>query len=448
MSNSGNQPLSFTFVPPPQQTTVATVVHTAAMAKSAAMRGDGEEASVSSSDHAIPRSHPTAVTTSPMNIPSTGGGMIRAPFASHGTSVSLPPPFYPYTPLTPLLPPFNNFSPQTPVYTNPLVPPVHSNTMVSFPPYGVMNSMSVLSPEVTMPLAAGGTHLNTPVTQGVEQWTMPAWCHMFVQTFVGAALIWFDNLPAGSIASFEDLAVKFKLHFSQQRRHTRDKTEVLNLRRGPNETVEEFIVRYNLESLQINGTTEALKVAGFIHGVRDKHLIRKLHGVNGTPEDMNALMTIAKAYVQQEKSVTASVDWENRKSEKKTTSTLAQPSRKKEEKQETYPALTKTPGEIWRTEGLKWEHPRPLRDNPARDKAKYCDYHRVHGHNTDDCWHLKKQIEKFVSNGGLKHLQEPKMGEKRQKQKRKWKAKRSMKYLLPKPRGKNLKMPPKDAHMS
>ncbi|KAD6796326.1 hypothetical protein E3N88_07222 [Mikania micrantha] len=68
-----------------------------------------------------------------------------------------------------------------------------------------------------------------------------------------------------------------RLH--QQRRHTHDKTEVLNHRWGLNETVEESIVRYNLDSLQINWTTEALKVAGFIPGVRDKHLIRKLHGI-------------------------------------------------------------------------------------------------------------------------------------------------------------------------
>ncbi|KAD7479541.1 hypothetical protein R6Q59_000225 [Mikania micrantha] len=86
-------------------------------------------------------------------------------------------------------------------------------------------------------------HYNVFVSAGgVEQWTMLAWCHMFVQTLVGAARIWFDSLPMGSIVSFEDLALKFKLHSSQQRRHTRDKTMVLNLRRGSNETVEEFIV--------------------------------------------------------------------------------------------------------------------------------------------------------------------------------------------------------------
>ncbi|KAC9158011.1 hypothetical protein E3N88_46282 [Mikania micrantha] len=191
----------------------------------------------------------------------------------------------------------------------------------------------------------------------------------------------------------------------QQRRHTRDKTEVLNLKRGPNETVKEFILRYNLESLQINGRTEALMVAGFIHGVRDRHLIRKLHGVNGTPEDMNSLMTIAKAYVQQEKLVTASAEWEGRKNDKKGGSTQAQPAppvrksfvetsgrvtnpsrelgrytpytprevssiaQKRDEKREDYPALTKTTSEIWRTEAQKKREKAPKEDEKVGGKT-------------------------------------------------------------------------------
>ncbi|KAD2804944.1 hypothetical protein E3N88_38321 [Mikania micrantha] len=166
-----------------------------------------------------------------------------------------------------------------------------------------------------------------------------------------------------------------------------------------------------MESLQINGTSEALKVAGSIHGVRDKHLIRKLHGVNGTLEDMNSLMTIDKAYralnlpPPRIKEVYAIHPGE-----------VSSVARRKEEKFEGYPILTKTPSEIWRTEGLKWEQPRPLRDNPARDKSRYYEYHKVHGHDTNDCWHLKKQIEKYHADGDLKHLVGQKKGEKTPKE--------------------------------
>ncbi|KAD0423211.1 hypothetical protein E3N88_44289 [Mikania micrantha] len=358
MSGSSSQPFSFTFVPPPHQATVATMVHTSTPAKSSAIRVDGEEAGISSSDHVTPRI-PLTIASSvlPANLSSPGGGMIRTPSTLSGMSSSIPPPFYPYTPL---MPPFNHSLPQTPIYMGTTTMPMHSNAMyisnspispsqsVLSTPTGSMSHEAILAnlrtqlqftgisapqtashndmqtlfhshanpqicfspldysrpykpPELLMkskfiaPIALAEfqrklkmptnvgkydglsdpeDHYNVFVSAGgVEQWTMPAWCHMFVQTLLGAARIWFDSLPAG--------------------------------------------IRYNLESLQINGTTEALKVAGFIHGVRDKHLIRKLHGVNGTPEDMNTLMTIAKAYVQQEKSVTASAEWENKKNEKK-----------------------------------------------------------------------------------------------------------------------------------
>ncbi|KAJ0539900.1 hypothetical protein HanHA300_Chr08g0291831 [Helianthus annuus] len=38
----------------------------------------------------------------------------------------------------------------------------------------------------------------------VEQWPMPAWCHMFAQTLTGLARVWFNGLPEGSINHFED----------------------------------------------------------------------------------------------------------------------------------------------------------------------------------------------------------------------------------------------------
>lgn len=36
-----------------------------------------------------------------------------------------------------------------------------------------------------------------------------------------------------------------------------------------------------------------------------------------------------------------------------------------------------------------------------RNKDKYCDYHKDKWHNTDECFHLKKQIEKMIKAGEL-----------------------------------------------
>ena len=44
---------------------------------------------------------------------------------------------------------------------------------------------------------------------------------------------------------------------------------------------------------------------------------------------------------------------------------------------------------------LKW--PRPLHLSPnVRDKKKYCRFHKVHSHSTEDCRDLKDQIEELI----------------------------------------------------
>ena len=49
---------------------------------------------------------------------------------------------------------------------------------------------------------------------------------------------------------------------------------------------------------------------------------------------------------------------------------------------------------------LKW--PRPLHSSPnVRNKNKYCRFHKDHGHNTEDCRDLKKQIEELIWKGKL-----------------------------------------------
>ncbi|GKV04597.1 hypothetical protein SLEP1_g16740 [Rubroshorea leprosula] len=45
--------------------------------------------------------------------------------------------------------------------------------------------------------------------------------------------------------------------------------------------------------------------------------------------------------------------------------------------------------------------PPPLHDSPRADKSKHCDYHRVYGHNTEDCQHLKDELEFLARNERL-----------------------------------------------
>ncbi|GKE00842.1 hypothetical protein Tco_1388825 [Tanacetum coccineum] len=56
----------------------------------------------------------------------------------------------------------------------------------------------------------------------VERWAMPTWCHMFNSTLIGAARVWFDELPPESIDGYKDLKAAFLAYFMQQKKYVKD----------------------------------------------------------------------------------------------------------------------------------------------------------------------------------------------------------------------------------
>ncbi|XP_076889111.1 uncharacterized protein LOC143539782 [Bidens hawaiensis] len=119
-------------------------------------------------------------------------------------------------------------------------------------------------------------------------------CHIFTLTLVGAARAWFERMPEEQITSWDDLAGKFTQHFSQQRRHISNPADILNVTRKDNETLEDFITKFNKEGLNIGGVGEELMRAAFCQNVRCDDLIHTLTGRYGMPQSWDAIMTAAK----------------------------------------------------------------------------------------------------------------------------------------------------------
>nr|GEU99894.1 reverse transcriptase domain-containing protein [Tanacetum cinerariifolium] len=71
----------------------------------------------------------------------------------------------------------------------------------------------------------------------------------------------------------------------------------------------------------------------------------------------------------------------------------------------TFTPLTKTPNEILAMEGMSFPKPPPLIGTLENHNLnKFYDCHGDKGHNTNDCYQLKKQIEEAVALGKLAHL--------------------------------------------
>nr|GEZ99487.1 hypothetical protein [Tanacetum cinerariifolium] len=76
-----------------------------------------------------------------------------------------------------------------------------------------------------------------------------------------------------------------------------------------------------------------------------------------------------------------------------------------ERKQDRFSLLTKTLKEIFALDKGKFKAPPPMTTSvEKRNHAKFCEFHGEVGHNTDECMHIRKQIEEMLKARKLSYL--------------------------------------------
>ncbi|GKD35757.1 reverse transcriptase domain-containing protein [Tanacetum coccineum] len=100
----------------------------------------------------------------------------------------------------------------------------------------------------------------------VERWAMPTWCHMFNSTLIGAARVWFDELPPESINGYKGLKAAFLAYFMQQKKYVKDPVEIRNIKQRDGETIEDFMKQFKVETGRMKGAPECMRISGFMHG--------------------------------------------------------------------------------------------------------------------------------------------------------------------------------------
>ncbi|GJV70845.1 reverse transcriptase domain-containing protein [Tanacetum coccineum] len=203
----------------------------------------------------------------------------------------------------------------------------------------------------------------------VERWAMPTWCHMFNSTLIGAARVWFDELPPESIDGYKDLKAAFLAYFMQQKMYVKYPVEIYNIKQRDGETIEEFMELFKVETGRIKGAPECMRIFGFMHGGEAAAAGKKKGHISWRTQDQS-----------------------NRH------------------------------GSERRFDFLGKFNPPPLIVTPVekRNSNKFHDFHNDKGHSTDECMQLKKQIEELVRAGKLSHLikeikqgrDQPKVGKK------------------------------------
>ncbi|GJX79581.1 reverse transcriptase domain-containing protein [Tanacetum coccineum] len=245
-----------------------------------------------------------------------------------------------------------------------------------------------------------------------ERWVMPTWCHMFNSTLTGNARVWFDDLPPKSIDSYDDLREAFLKNYLQQKKCIRDPIVLHNIKQRDGESTEGFIQRYKSESGNVKGAPECMRISGFVHGITNPELIKRFH--EKIPKTVDEMMQVATSFLQgqeaalnQERKKTLPTwkhqEGSHRQDFKKGGSFRIQ--RKQEKRPDRFTLLTKTPREILALEKGKFKTPPPMTTPVEKRNAnKFCEFHGEVGHNTDECNHLRKQIEDMLKAGKLSHL--------------------------------------------
>nr|GEX70171.1 reverse transcriptase domain-containing protein [Tanacetum cinerariifolium] len=138
---------------------------------------------------------------------------------------------------------------------------------------------------------------------------MSTWCHMFNSTLTGNTRVWFDDLPAELIDSYDDLKKVFLENYLQQKKYIKDPIELHNLKQRDGESTKDFVRRYKLESMDVKGAPECMRISEFVHGITYLKLIKRIH--DKIPKTMDEIMRVTTSFLRGE---VAASNHERRKS--------------------------------------------------------------------------------------------------------------------------------------
>nr|GFB12319.1 reverse transcriptase domain-containing protein [Tanacetum cinerariifolium] len=118
------------------------------------------------------------------------------------------------------------------------------------------------------------------------------------QCLHGVARVWFDELPPESIDSYKDLKAAFLAYFMQQKKYVKDLVEIHNIKQKYGETIEDFMVRFKVETGRMKGAPECMWISGFMHGVNNPELAKRLN--EHVPKTMKEMIITTTAFIRRE----------------------------------------------------------------------------------------------------------------------------------------------------
>ncbi|RDX77401.1 Retrovirus-related Pol polyprotein from transposon 17.6, partial [Mucuna pruriens] len=263
-------------------------------------------------------------------------------------------------------------------------------------------------------------------------------CKFFLGTLRGVAMQWMATLPPRSIQTFGQLAGSFISQFAANKAKQLEVVDLFDLKQGREESLKSYLAHFNNATVRVDDPDQKFFVKAFQKGLRagpfcDALALRK-------PSNMDEIRARAEKHIEVEEDQLQRMEPDRHADNRATlprdnvVSSVAKglkrpaPSQHTDDSkrhvrlqvQETPQSFTPLKEkraqilhEICHTSLL--DFPRDVRGRSMGPNAdERCDFHRVVGHSTEECWTLWSQIERLVQNGHLEcYVQRPTSGRQR-----------------------------------
>ncbi|XP_038680924.1 uncharacterized protein LOC119981854 [Tripterygium wilfordii] len=200
-------------------------------------------------------------------------------------------------------------------------------------------------------------------------------CKIFPSTLFEPAGTCFNRLPRHSVTSFGDLSEKLALHFSVARKTAKTSLDLMNLDHEPRESLRSFLARFNRACLEIPYVQVEVAISALVRTIRDEAYKQgRVEGRSDKRKDDQSSRKTDQGPVPRYSSYTPLNN-----------------------------SLHNILLEVSNRDILKW--PMKMRAPVEKHTSdKYCLFHRDHGHDTEECRHLKDEIEGLIRRGYLKQF--------------------------------------------